>query len=238
MIIWCLIPILILYFLASLGYWSMFLKTRRGLHTVATILAGFGALLHVIYIVYLSSQNQLSPLAILSLGLLLLFFGLIWFRPWQGLGSFFLPLVLILFIFSLSDRMAPAGLLTLHILLAIIALVLVMGNFVLGISFWIEGWGLKQRKWETLSWRLPPLLLNEKLAIWFLHLGFLFLTLVLISGALLKAQTAWAHILLALAAWGLYGWMLSKRAGPLSGRKMVLLSGLGFVSLFSAYLWN
>lgn len=238
MIIWCLIPILILYFIASLLFLSVFLKGRRGWHAVAALLAGAGALLHVVYLGYLYHQNQLAPLAILSLGLLLLFFFLTRFRPWQGLGAFFLPLVLILFLFSLSDRMAFAGLTTLHILLAVAALVLCIGNLVLGISFWIQGWGLRNKKWGTLGWRFPPLLLNEKLARGCLRAGFVFLTLVLISGAFLQKAAPPAHIFLALAAWGFYGWMLPRHPGPLSGRKMVLLSALGFVSLISAYLWN
>ncbi|MBI4224530.1 MAG: hypothetical protein HY609_06305 [Deltaproteobacteria bacterium] len=229
---------LILYFSASLCYLSLFLRGRKGLHAAAAVLTGFGALLHAVYLGFLYAQNQLSPLAVLSLGIVLLFFGLTRLKPWQGLGSLFLPPALILFIFSLSERIAFTGLITVHILLAVATLVLLIGNLVLGLSFWIQGWSLKQKKWEALSWRLPPLLLNEKWASLFLRLGFVFLTLVLISGAFLRLEVTPAHILLALAAWGFYGWMVPKRAGTLSGRKMVLLSGLGFVSLWIAYLWN
>jgi len=248
---WCLIPNLVLYLVASLFYLALpFGKSFRleegrrfGLAETAKILVLFGALLHLIYLLTLISLKEFAPLSFISFGLIVLFLWSLRRLPSSGLGSFFLPLATILFVFSLGTSKTPYlfeklfWLTALHVVLAVLALVFMIGNLVLGVVFFIHERSLKQKKWEALSVSLPPLLLNERSALAWLRLGFIFLTLVLLTGSMLAIKKplflSWEifHIALSLVAWTLYLTVLNRR-------KILLLSLAGFVSLGLAYLWT
>lgn len=247
---WCLIPNLVLYFAASLFYllFPFEIKRKFQLAKVALVLVWFGISLHAIYIAYLSLQNQFYPLSIVSFGVMLLFVGLVWRTRSPGLGTFFVPLGLILFLISLRSHPDPlffqkGGWLTFHVLTATLALLLMLGNFILGGIFLIQEWELKTKRSEIWGWPLPPLRVGEQTALTMLQLGFFFLTLVLISGAVPMSRGAlpplgWFHIALALLAWLLYALVLNRRWLAVQGKRILLLSTLGFVSLSFAYLWT
>jgi len=248
---WCLIPNLGFYFLATLFYLALPfgkpLKIQEGrrywLADVAFVLTIFGVLLHLVYLIYLAFHQQFSPLIFLSFGVVALFLWLMWRSRWQGLGSFFLPLALILFLFSLRSGATPflfheiPWLISLHVVLALLALVFMLGCFCLGLAFFIHERNLKGKKWGIFTFNLPPLVLNEKRALFWLKIGFLLLTLVLLSGSLLTLNLSF-HVILALVAWMIYALVLNRRWTGLQGKNILLLSFMGFVSLISAYLWT
>ena len=114
----------------------------------------------------------------------------------------------------------------------------------LGLSFWLHERRLKEKKLDALTFNLPPLMLNEKLALNLLKIGFVFLTLVLISGSMLLShvvlsigQRAW-HIAFAIVAWTVYALVLNRHWTGVRGKKILLLSFLGFASLAALILWN
>lgn len=253
---WCLLPNLICYLLAGLFYLALpfgssfhVAEKRRLLFSrLAFVLTGFGALLHLIYLAYLSLQFEFLPLSFVSFGVVVLFLFLAWLRSWQGLGSIFLPLAFILWIFSLGQVPSlylfenASWLIFLHIFSSGLAFVLMVGNFGLGVGFLIHEKNLKTRPGEAVSFLLPPLLLNEKYANILLRIGFVLLTFVLLTGSMLvfkesrpNAVTV-LHIPLALTSWIFYAFVLNRHWT--GGRKILLLSFIGFVSLTFAYLWT
>lgn len=242
MTMWCLLPAIGFYFAASVLYGLLFLGGSGRWVRPAGVFTLFGALLQAVYLGWLIFHRQLDPLALVSFCVVGLFLGLIVFKPWQGLGGLFLPLALILFLFSLSQPLhflSHQSVLTgLHLLFALATLILLAGGFLFGLFFWLKAARLKSKQWAALGWHLPPLLTNERLSVLLLRLGFVFLTLVLITGALFGTEPPLKHAAAALASWGLFGWLLQKRLSAAEGRKIMLLSALGFVSLVASYLWN
>ena len=248
---WCLIPNLLFYFLSTLFYLllpfgaSIPLEERKRFWLIdaAYVFALFGAFLELIYLSYGIYLQSFSPFVLLSFGLAILF---LWFgreRRWQALGAIFVPLAFIFLLLSLGSATQSylleklTGLMVFHVVLALLALVFLLGNFCLGVAFLIHERNLKIKRFDMFTMNLPPLLFSEKQARLFLQIGFVLLSLVLISGSLLGFQE-WMHVLLALVAWGLYAALLNRRWSGAQGKKMVLLSLLGFVSLAFAYLWT
>jgi len=258
---WCLIPSILLYSLASFFYLlSPFVRQSR-IEELGFFATLFGCFLQIVYLGYFYFYTRGFPfiqdprdmLGFVSLGLILLFLWLVWRRQWQNLGSFFVPLAFILFLFSLGPSQHPyylfqanrhVWLILSHILFASLSFILMAGVFVLGIAFLIHEKRLKEKKWDALALNLPPLLLNEKSALNWLRLGFIFLTIVLITGSMLMGRVRisfpWGvlHVLLAMTAWAIYAIVMQRRWMGANGRKILLLSMLGFVTLISSFLWS
>jgi len=253
----------LLYLSSSFGYSIKFAGRRGGwIPGTAHTLTLLGFFLHLFYLSYTFVYQSRSPfiqhpsdlLVLLSGGIVLLFLWLLWRDRWEGIGSFFIPLAFILLILSLDASPQPhpfvetvsyhPWLLLSHILFAALTLLLMLGSSLLGCVFLIHEQRLKSKKLDSLSQSLPPLLLNEQKAFQWLRFGFISLTLVLITGSFLFQQMATSfpkgifHIVLALIAWILYAVVLNRRHKGLHGRKILLLSFLGFLSLIGLYLWN
>ncbi|MDP2600291.1 MAG: hypothetical protein Q8P84_06110, partial [Deltaproteobacteria bacterium] len=184
----CLVPGLFLYALASLLYLILLFGYPTGL--AAKIFTFLGALLQILYLVLFYLMERGPPvvtglgdiLFLVSLGLVLLFLWILFRYRLQSLGAFFLPLAFMLFVLSL-DRSHDSfylvylfsknrWLLTGHLFSALLSLVFLFGCFVLGIVFWLHERRLKEKKFDVLTFNLPPLLLNEKLALNLLKIGF------------------------------------------------------------------
>lgn len=135
-------------------------------------------------------------------------------------------------------------LVTLHIFFATLGFVFMSGTFLQGLLFFYHERRLKLKRWDPSLTYLPSLLLNEKWALLLLRSGFVFLTVVLITGAMLlghqRLSVPWGllHFNLSMISWILYAIVLQKRWLGFGGRKILLLSFLGFVSLTASLLWN
>ena len=256
----CLVPGLVLYALASLFYLILLFGYPTG--SVAKVCTFLGVLLQLLYLVLFYLLERGMPvvtgigdiLFFVSLGSVFLFLWFLFRYRLQSLGAFFLPLAFMLFVFSLDKTHDSFYLvyafsknrwfLGTHLVSALLSLVFLFGCFVLGLSFWLHERRLKEKKLDALTFNLPPLMLNEKLALNLLKIGFVFLTLVLISGSMLLShvvlsigQRAW-HIAFAIVAWTVYALVLNRHWTGVRGKKILLLSFLGFASLAALILWN
>lgn len=267
---WCLIPNFVFYLLASLGYlaFSFGYSLRwagRGvlwIPRLAHTFTIFGFLLHLSFLFYVYFIQKEDPfihqtndfLVFLSLGIVFLFLILLWQHRWEGVGSFFIPLAFLLFLFSLGTgehsllffetlRHHPS-LIFGHVVFAAVTLLFMLGSSLLGLVFLIHERKLKRKQLDRLSQNLPPLFSNEQVAFHWVWWGFIALTMVLITGALLISKVAidfsarWIHILLAVGAWSFYAFILEKHRRGLQGRRILFLSFLGFASLLGVFLWS
>lgn len=246
---WCLIPNIVLYALASLFYMLLpFGRRGKTMEQTAHLLTLFGFFLQVVYLSTLFFTGvSLSFAMWLSGGLVGLFLWLVFKDHWEGVGSFFIPLALIFFLIGLTQGHEWEHFsinLTLHIIFASLSFLFMLGALLLGMVFWVHRALLRKKSFSDFSLSLPPLFLNEKKALVWGRLGFLFLTFVLLSGAsLLKPHFAlWGwealHIHFALLAWIFYAIVLNRKFSGAEGNKMLLLGVLGFVSLGFSLLWN
>jgi ABC-type uncharacterized transport system permease subunit len=156
------------------------------------------------------------------------------------LGAFVLPVVVLM---SLSTTIpVPAGLgvigpalrnawITVHVVLALLGIAAFMLNFAGGIMYLIQEGQLKARRPGAFYYRLPSLETLDELTYRTLTLGFPFLTVGLLLGAL------WAggfHPLMIFSAiaWSIYACTLAGRAvAGWRGRRAAYFAIIGFAAL-------
>lgn len=155
------------------------------------------------------------------------------------LGAFVLPVVVVL---SISKTVAMPGLeaiapalhnvwITVHVVLALLGIAAFVLNFAGGIMYLLQERQLKARRPGTFYYRLPSLEALDRLTFRTLTLGFPFLTVGLIIGAL------WAGrfdplIASSAVAWVIYAFTLAGRAvAGWRGRRAAYFAILGFAAL-------
>lgn len=140
--------------------------------------------------------------------------------------------------------MTPLWILGAHICLASFTLVMMLAGLLWGGCFWYKERALRGKRWDTLSLRLPPLLTSEKIVRRLLQFGFVFLTIVFVTGLFLfdlrDISFSWrlVHLGVAVVCWGIYAVAVSRRLTGLRGSQILGLSMLGFISLASLFLWS
>ena len=131
-----------------------------------------------------------------------------------------------------------------HICLASFTLVMMLAGLLWGGFFWYKEKLLREKRWDVLSLRLPPLLTSEKIARGLLQLGFVVLTIVFATGLFLsdlrEISVSWNlfHLITAVICWGVYAFAVTRRLTGLRARKILGLSFIGFLSLLSLFLWS
>ncbi len=160
------------------------------------------------------------------------------------LGAFVLPVALIL---SVRANMAPAASLEpalgktwlwVHIALALIGIAAFVLNFAGPVMYPPQEPPLKAAPPGAFYYRLPPLETLDRLTYRALALGFPFLTVGLLLGAV-SARTAWGSLfafdplaLLSFVAWAIYaGTLAGRAAGGWRGRRAAYFAVLGFAAL-------
>ena len=160
------------------------------------------------------------------------------------LGAFVLPVVLIL---SLKANATPAASLEptlgktwiwVHIVLALIGIGAFVLNFAGAVMYLLQERQLKARRPGAFYYRLPPLETLDRLTYRALALGFPFLTVGLLLGAV-SARTAWGSLfafdplaLFSFVAWAIYaGTLAGRAAGGWRGRRAAYFAVLGFAAL-------
>lgn len=131
-----------------------------------------------------------------------------------------------------------------HICLASFTLVMMLAGLLWGGLFWYKERALRGKQWDSLSLRLPSLMTSEKIVRGLLQLGFVFLTVVFVTGLFLSdvrdLSFSWRliHLGVAVVCWGIYALAVSRRLTGLHGKKILGLSMVGFISLASLFLWS
>jgi cytochrome c-type biogenesis protein CcsB len=160
------------------------------------------------------------------------------------LGAFVLPIVL-LFTLKASVTRPPAldpaldsAWIWVHIGLALVGIAAFVLNFAGAIMYLLQERQLKVKRPGTLWYRLPSLETLDRLTYRTLALGFPFLTIGLVLGAL-WARAAWGSVFafdplasLSLVAWIIYAGTLAGRAAAgWHGRRAAYFALLGFAAL-------
>jgi ABC-type uncharacterized transport system permease subunit len=156
------------------------------------------------------------------------------------LGAFVLPVVVLL---GLSKTIAmPAGLqaigptlrsawITVHVVLALLGIGAFVLNFAGGIMYVIQERQLKARRPGAFYYRLPSLDTLDRLTYRTLTLGFPFLTVGLLLGAL-WAGSFHPLMIFSAIAWGIYACTLAGRAvAGWRGRRAAYFAIIGFAAL-------
>jgi len=154
----------------------------------------------------------------------------------KALGAFVLPIVVVL---SIPKTVAVPGLggsalnvwISIHVVLALLGIAAFVLNFAGAIMYLIQERQLKTRRVGTFYYRLPSLETLDRLTFRTLTLGFPFLTVGLMLGAV------WAGrfdplILSSALAWVIYAFTLAGRAvAGWRGRRAAYFAIIGFAAL-------
>lgn len=154
------------------------------------------------------------------------------------LGAFVLPVVVVLSI----SRMASPGLaamapalgnvwITVHVVLALLGIAAFVLNFAGGLMYLLQERQLKSRRPGTFYYRLPSLETLDRLTYRTLTLGFPFLTVGLMLGALWAGRFS-PLIGLSAVAWVIYAFTFAGRAvAGWRGRRAAYCAIIGFAAL-------
>jgi cytochrome c-type biogenesis protein CcsB len=160
------------------------------------------------------------------------------------LGAFVMPVVVVLSLKSMAARpatLAPAlgkTWLWVHIALALVGIAAFVLNFAGAIMYLLQERQLRAKRPGRFYYRLPPLETLDHLTYRTLALGFPFLTVGLILGAV-WARTAWGSVFafdplafFSAVAWLIYaGTLAGRTAGGWHGRRAAYFAIFGFVVL-------
>jgi cytochrome c-type biogenesis protein CcsB len=249
---WTLSITIALYGLGLLHSLFGFWRKRQIFVRIALGMVGAGFVFHTLSLVLLSIQRRHFPITNLPESLcffawcisLTFMVANIRYRI-NVLGAFILPLVSLLTIFSQvlwqDHRTAPAPLNSVwvhfHVSVAFLAYAAFFLTFVAGILYLIQEKELKEKHFRFLYFRLPSLHICDELLRRSLYMGFVAMSLTLISGAI-WAQQAWGKFwswdpkeTAALITWGIYLVLVNYRiTARWHGRRAAYISIVGFVS--------
>lgn len=243
---------------ATLLYLGSFISKRKTLWRMAQgflllglVVQALGFILHFVAVGFPFLRNA-EESYLFSGWILAALFLLIYLKyRLSWLGLFFMPTVLILSSLShFSNENYSQNVLlfhspwaSIHIVFSFLAFSLFALTFLMGILFLLQEYQLKQKR--NFSWleKMPSLELLDELHFKALKMGFIFLTLGILSGS------AWAKTvkglyffsdpkqLWTLISWFVYFIFLNVRVrGNWRGRRSVLLSLLGFVVILFTFL--
>jgi cytochrome c-type biogenesis protein CcsB len=222
-------------------------------HRLASLATAAAWALHTLGLVSLAIQTGRPPLGSVTESVSVAVWVVVLLELWierryglKALGAFVLPVVLVL---SLKAIARPAGLAEIgptlggawvwvHIALATIGVAAFVLNFAGAVMYLLQEHQLKAKRPGTFYYRLPALETLDRLTYRTLALGFPFLTVGLILGAL-WAGSAWGSVftfdplaLSSFVAWAIYAATLAGRAAAgWHGRRAAYFAVVGFAAL-------
>ncbi len=248
-----------LYFLGTISFLICLVRRSEVLSKIALGLAGLGFLTHTVALaLQVWSGDELTwvtfqkAMSFFSWSLVLVFLVAAIRQHLQVLGSFILPLA---FLSLVSTAILPAEAPVLHpmfqavwvhVTLSMLGTVGFAIAFVAGLMYLMQERLLKSKKFNVLSFKLPPLDFLDRLNQQSILLGFPFLTLGILTGAISAQITVGAYLswnpeqTWALVTWVFYlivlmgrvtvGWRAKKAAYlTIVGFAGVLLTFLGVI---------
>ena len=166
-------------------------------------------------------------------------------RPVATLGVIVFPLAALLLLLDAFAAPATQPLpiewqIKLHVVFALVAYSVLSIAALLAILLWIQDRALRLRRLGGIVRLLPPLTLTESLVFQLISVGFILLTLTLISGILFVENLFAQHLIhktvLSIAAWAVFGTLLFGRwRYGWRGRRAVRLTLIGMALLLLAY---
>jgi cytochrome c-type biogenesis protein CcsB len=245
------------YLLAAAGYIVYIFKPDRTWAAGASFWATFaGFLCHLAYFSLRWSESGRIPITgffeaanFLGMGIILVFLVMEYRFKIAALGSFMLPLVVILMIpvFVLSgdikvlNPVLKSGWLGVHTSLAVLGDSAFAFAFIVSIMYLVQERQLKSKHLGAIFHRLPSLDIMDTLSYKALTLGWPLFTLGMISGSI-WANSAWGTYwswdpkeTWSLITWVIYLALLHLRTIGWRGRKMAYLSILGFVFVLVSF---
>jgi cytochrome c-type biogenesis protein CcsB len=234
-----------------------FYKKRQVFVRLALWMVVFGFACHTLFLIRLGVLGGHFPIANLSEALcafawcISLSFLIANFRyRINALGAFILPLVSLLTIFSLfvweENHPIPAqvekGWVCFHSSVAFIAYAAFFLTFIAGILYLIQEKELKDKNFRFLYFRLPSLQVCDELLRRFLFVGFVAMSLAIISGIVLAPQ-AWGRFwswepkqIASLITWAIYFILVNYRlSAKWHARRAAYISILGFASTLCTF---
>ncbi len=236
----------------GLAHALLTLATRRGrlfAHAVAAV--SIGAVFHFVSIVesgveaaHFPATNFHESASLLAFAVTCAYLLAHWRYRFEALGLFVFPLIFMLTLsaaVSTSERLVNpvlrSGWIYLHVLLLFFGYAALFVTFAAGLMYLLQERQLKSRKPRGLFHRLPPLEGLDNLGHKTLALGFPFMTLGIISGAIIAAAewgTRWPldpKMVLAFVTWLIYlGLIFTRWTAGWRGRRAAYFAIAGFVA--------
>jgi cytochrome c-type biogenesis protein CcsB len=248
---------IILYALGLLHSIFGFYQKRRVFRLLAMGMVTAGFLSHTIFLIWMGYRDGHFPTINLS--------GSLCFFAWcislafiianirykiTALGAFSLPLVSVLtilsqFIWEENHAIPPllkSGWVSFHAGVAFFSYAAFFLTFVSGVFYLIQEKELKGKHFKFLYFRLPPLQVCDELLRRFLFLGFIAMSLTIVTGAF-WAQQAWGRFWNwdpketgALITWAIYFVLINYRlSSKWHGKWAAYISIIGFISVLSTF---
>ncbi|MBN2318315.1 MAG: cytochrome c biogenesis protein CcsA [Acidobacteria bacterium] len=254
---WTLSVSIALYTLGLLHSLFGFCRKRKVFVKVALAMVGGGFIFHSIALVLLGIAREHFPITNLpeSLCLFAWFLSLIFLLAHirydiKALGAFTLPLVSLLtitaFVIHEENQSIPPdlknGWVYFHSSIAFLAYAAFFLTFVSGILYLIQEKELKTKNFRFLYFRLPSLQVCDELMRLFLTVGFVAMSLTIISGSI-SAPDAWGQswsgdpkVTASLITWGIYLVLLLYRlSARWRSRRAAYISIVGFASVLITF---
>lgn len=254
---WLLSVSIFLYTLGLLHSIFGFYQKRQVFVRLALGMVAAGFACHTLFLIWLSLENGHFPITNLSESLCFFawcisaaFIAANFRYKINALGAFALPLVSVLTVFSQliweENRSIPLPLKSrwvyFHAGIAFLAYASFFLTLVAGVLYLIQEKELKGKKFRFLYFRLPPLQVCNELMSRFLSLGFISMSLTIISGAIWAQQT-WGRFwnwdpkeTASLVTWAIYFILINYRlSSKWHGRWAAYISIIGFVSVLFTF---
>ncbi len=254
---WTLTVSIVLYTLGFINSLFGFFRKRQFFANIALALVGGGFVFHTISLVLLGIAREHFPITNLpeSLCLFAWFLSLTFLFAHirydiKALGTFTLPLVSLLtiasFFFYDENQSIPPdlknGWIYFHSSVAFLAYAAFFLTFVSGVLYLTQEKELKTKNFRFLYFRLPSLHVCDELMRLFLTVGFVAMSLTILSGSI-SAPQAWGQtwrgdpkVTASLITWGIYLVLLLYRLSAWwSSRRAAYISILGFASVLITF---
>jgi cytochrome c-type biogenesis protein CcsB len=245
------------YLFAAAGYVAYIIKPERTQAAVLSLWATVaGFLLHVAYFAFRWTESGRIPItgffeavSFLGMGIVLVFLVMEFRFKIPALGSFMLPLVIVLMLPAAMvpgkiEEMNPvlkSGWLGVHTSLAVLGDAAFAFAFVVSVMYLIQERQLKAKHLGAIFHRLPPLDVMDTVGYKALSFGWPLFTFGMITGSI-WAESAWGSYwswdpkeAWSLLTWIIYLVLLHLRTIGWRGRKMAYLSIIGFVFVLVSF---
>jgi cytochrome c-type biogenesis protein CcsB len=246
-----------IYLLAAAGYIAYIIKPEQKWVATASLWSAFvGFLFHLAYFLFRWTESGRIPIAsffeaanFLGMGIVLVFLVMEFRYKIAALGSFMLPLVIVLMVPALIvsgdikelNPVLKSGWLGVHTSLAVLGDSAFAFACIISIMYLIQERQLKSKNLGAIFHRLPSLDIMDTLGYKALTLGWPLFTLGMITGSI-WANSAWGTYwswdpkeTWSLITWVIYLALLHLRTIGWRGRKMAFLSIIGFTFVLISF---